>query len=324
MECCYKPKQEKQLHVCVGQNTDDPLKDVRRTAGSSELTHSAGACRSRSGAGPQTRQNQKVVLLFLCVALCNRRPELTLLLLVSVIYFNPHLRHKFEYYFGQSTIIISQLKMPTVGIPACSLTTQAVGAALLHQFARDRFIEAGVEDRFLRDAELNLENLTTDLILLHNENGSPDQSILEESYDNSCSSDRMSDQSTLVHETSTCGSLTSNLSTATVVSPTINQNGTNTNDDQFHSMAETTTNSNGHPGDGTMYHSMRSGLSQPTNSLDQLSSTSLMSVYGRELRLIAEEFARSRQRQVVKDQASKVRKWVSLLIEANFRLSIDI
>lgn len=54
--------------------------------------------------------------------------------------------------------------MPTEAVQPSLQNTQAVGAALLHQFARERFIEAGVNEELIDEAEtLEDINQITDL-----------------------------------------------------------------------------------------------------------------------------------------------------------------
>ena len=65
--------------------------------------------------------------------------------------------------------------MPTIGSQPSLRATQAVGAVLLHQFARERFLEAGLDENLILEAEdrEHLDDLTTTLVESNgNSNGS--------------------------------------------------------------------------------------------------------------------------------------------------------
>lgn len=50
--------------------------------------------------------------------------------------------------------------MPTIGIQPSLKSTQAIGAVLLHQFARDRFSDAGIDPGLIKEAEEESDELT--------------------------------------------------------------------------------------------------------------------------------------------------------------------
>lgn len=183
--------------------------------------------------------------------------------------------------------------MPTVAIQPTLRNTQAVGAALLHQFARERFAEAGLNEEFIQAAENmeEIDQLTVDLV--------PDESVLNMS--------RESSTSTLKNDSLGTTSMDQDTSQWT-------QNGHNNTTfgaDQYHStIGETTTEGET---DNTVYHSMNAGRLR-ASSLDKMQSLPAMSTYGRELRKIADEFAKSRQRQILKEKANLVSKQRSSML----------
>lgn len=143
--------------------------------------------------------------------------------------------------------------MPTVAIQPTLKNTQAVGAALLHQFARERFVEAGLNQELIHQAE-NLEDI--------------DQ----------LTSELVSDENSVINNNSVL----------------------NTTEES--SFGETSS-TNGI--DNTVYLSMDAG--KTNSSLDRMQSLPVMASYGRELRKIAEEFTRSRERQKLKERANQVK-----------------
>lgn len=171
--------------------------------------------------------------------------------------------------------------MPTIGTQPSLQTTRAVGALLLHQFARERFDQAGVDDNLIREAEemIHLDDLTTALI----------QEDLESRETNG----------------------TDSFSATNISAQNSDQNGTL--EEQYQSITDESsppaTNSN----DRTIYHSMLNASHNSTTlssildrTLQSSSASSSMASYGRELRKIAEEFEKSPLRQIVKQRANQV------------------
>lgn len=81
--------------------------------------------------------------------------------------------------------------MPTIGIQPSLKSTQAIGAVLLHQFARDRFSEAGIDPTLIKEAEEESDELTAILRRESNTtrdaNASSDRSVYHSlSEDNDC------------------------------------------------------------------------------------------------------------------------------------------
>lgn len=193
--------------------------------------------------------------------------------------------------------------MPTIALPPNPLTTQEVGAALLHQFTRDRFLEAGLNEELLQEAE---ENLDAELILLSDDptnelttntaqrHSSRMTASFSSNNDSHSSDGPLSSTQRLPNNTSTDDQYLSLINH----SGSLNLSGDNVNNTTSETLVEAAN-------DGTTYHSINTNRSTKT-SLDRLQSSSIMVVYGRELRQIAEEFARSRQRQTVRDQADGV------------------
>lgn len=173
--------------------------------------------------------------------------------------------------------------MPTVASQPSLRSTQAIGAVLLHQFAKERFAAAGINGKLIEEAEHleNLDHLTASL--LQDEEDSKDTDITD-----------ISQTSTLVNETSSEQNTTQQST----------QNNQNDNSsiagDHYHSIAESTT-----ANDNTVYHSMNAGRGTPQKLRPNSDELQLAS-YGQQLRLIAEEFERTRMRQVVKDKACGV------------------
>lgn len=207
--------------------------------------------------------------------------------------------------------------MPTIGIQPNPLSTHAVGAALLHQFALDRFREAGLTEDLIQEAEENLDPQTSELLSLPNEPNETDRSINTSgrqndltssfSYNNDSQNLEGPLNSTQKPNTSAEDQYLSIRSNSNI--PTANGADTSTNE-----ILSSTIN-NG-MNNNTEYHSINASR-LAKSGLDRLQSSSIMIVYGRELRQIAEEFARSRQRQTVREQANGV----SLQIFRSFRVS---
>lgn len=198
--------------------------------------------------------------------------------------------------------------MPTIAVPPNPLTTHAVGAALLHQFTRDRFLEAGLNEELIQEAEESLDAQTTGLILSSEEpptNGCTANTAAQRHSRRMTASFSSNNDS---HNTSD-GPLSStqrlpNTSTDDQYlslmnhSGSLNLSGDNVNNTTSETVVEA-------ENDRTLYHSIDASRLIKT-SLDRLETSSVMVGYGRELRLIAEEFARSRQRQTVREQANGV------------------
>lgn len=198
--------------------------------------------------------------------------------------------------------------MPTVGMQPSLRNTQAVGAALLHQFARERFLEAGVDENLIREAETieHVDYLATSLL---QEEGQEDSLVDEHeksSSNNNHNSNGDSSQTDVasIRETSSWSDISTVTSSQEDDTTTITQDNSR---NQFYSIAEssnvTTTN------DETIYHSINRGRTVTTN-LDRLQSTPLAVRYGRELKKIAEEFEKSRERQFIRQEAEKVSSFI--------------
>lgn len=199
-------------------------------------------------------------------------------------------------------------KMPTIGSQPSLKSTQAVGAVLLHQFARQRFLEAGLDEDIIREAE-NLEDLDILTSGLLNDS----TTTVNSTSMNGCKLDNNNKtandtSSTIILNNSTTSTTVHNNSAASTIheSTLINNEANSTaGAEQFHSMAETSTATNN--ADHTMYHSMHHTESNNvTSTLDKLQSSSLMASYGRELRRIADEFEKTRERQIIKERANQV------------------
>lgn len=231
----------------------------------------------------------------------------------------------FELPFNIST------KMPTLGSQPSLKSTQAVGAVLLHQFARQRFLEAGLDEDIIREAE-NLEDLDILTSELLNEsttstsinntsashsvngckaNGHADSSTRTDTTNDTTASTIVLNNSTasttVLNNSTTSTSVHNNSAASSHDSTTLenNNNSTGLGAEHFHSMAETSTASSNNPADHTMYHSMHTG-NNVTSTLDKLQSSTLMAGYGRELRRIADEFEKTRERQIIKERANQV------------------
>lgn len=232
--------------------------------------------------------------------------------------------------------------MPTVGYRPSLETTQAVGAVLLHQFARDRFLRAGVNDSLIREAECqeHIDELVTQTLLndTQQQNGCNNNTFNAASQnDQSFGGDQYSKNSNnLTAGVETSSYTDSNVSNvATYASSVINHNSSSTlnatlqsepQEQTYHSIQDqslngtTVTNAttNGH--DRTLYHSVvNTSTATTTNeSQNNISTTSTsttferiqsspnVSRYGEELRRIAEEFERSSLREMVRNRANQV------------------
>lgn len=219
--------------------------------------------------------------------------------------------------------------MPTIGSQPSLKSTQAIGAVLLHQFARERFLEAGLRngEDIIREAESikDLDILTSELLtdstnisLNSCSNKSANETASTIIHNNSTASTTVhnnSTASTTVHNNSTASTTIHNNSSASLNNSNVNSRGDqstmledNTTGcvEQFHSMAETSTVTNNGV-DQTMYHSMHTGTDHVSSPLDKLQSSSVLAGYGRELRRIADEFEKTRERQIIKERANQVK-----------------
>lgn len=162
--------------------------------------------------------------------------------------------------------------MPTIAKKPTLKSTQAVGAILFRQLARERFLEAGLDDRLIKEAEAveHVDDLTAVLL----EDDDHDTSTISNQGDMSRESSHNLDNS---------------------------GGGGGDNTALYHSVAESSI-ANGN--DTTVYHSMNAGRS--TSVADRVTSMPSMASYGREFRRLAEEFERDRLRQTVKSRADQV------------------
>lgn len=192
--------------------------------------------------------------------------------------------------------MILNIKMPTIGIQPSLATTQAVAAVLMHQFARERFLEAGLSEDILREAEAreDVDSITSNLLLNTSANTSgheaADISNLSEvsSHANGSHSDRNS---------------TNPLQTSQLEY---------SSGEQFHSMAESSCGN-----DRTIYHSMNAGRPLMSN-IDRVQMLHSTSTYGQELRRIAEDFEKSQLRQDIKRKAEQVSRSTQTLCDLSY------
>jgi len=176
--------------------------------------------------------------------------------------------------------------MPTVASQPSLRTTQAVGAFLLHQFARERFQEAGINDDLIQQAESmeSLDHLTASF--LQDEENSKSM--------NSSGASDLSEAPTLVNDTANC--------CLNTTGQDHNRGGDESNGpERYHSILSSTLATN----DNTMYHSMNAEHGAQA-SLSHAERLPKMALYGRELRLIAEAFEKTRERRTVKERADQV------------------
>lgn len=167
--------------------------------------------------------------------------------------------------------------MPTIGIQPSLTSTKAIGAVLLHQFARDRFSQADIDQSLITkaEAEEHLDDLAASLL-----------------HDN-----KDSTQSEIINTTT---NTSFNLSSGSV-----QEDVTKYNTFANSTNANSTIN-------GTVYHSLNTG-DDTLSPLDELQSLPTFASYGQELRKIAEEFERDRLRHLVKKRAEQVRPSLILL-----------
>lgn len=206
-------------------------------------------------------------------------------------------------------IHIRQLTMPTLATQPSLQSTQLVGAVLMHQFFKDRFTEAGISEELIREAE-EKENLNHLVCSTINENEADDTTTTN----TSSFSDISATENSVINSTSNLSKVSTTIinDSQTEQDVTTNSNNRSTRDDisnaQYHSIAESI-NCN----DNTLYHSINGGGGDPEPdahpgaiNLETLQSSPAMKYYGRQLRLLAEEFEKDRKRLIVKDHANKV------------------
>lgn len=168
--------------------------------------------------------------------------------------------------------------MPTVACQPSLEWTQAVGAILMHQFARERFMEAGLGRELIQEAgtQENLDEIVSVLI-------------------NDC--DHNSHHETTTH--SQVSRLMDASSTSDDSFSSLNPTDVS-EDDRSQSMNSTN--------DRTIYHSMNKSP-QPqdsTSKLEELIKDPKWKHMGRQLKQIAEEFERDPKRRTVRENANKV------------------
>lgn len=157
--------------------------------------------------------------------------------------------------------------MPTSASQPSLKDTQLVGAVLMHQFALDRFKRENKDERLIQEA-------------IH-------ESIINCQPTNDTS--RVADLSANSEQDN-------NTSTDNA-----NQSGQN---DESNVHYQSTTESVNCRGDETVYQSFSADALNNSFNIEQPSSK--MAQYGRQLRLLAEEFERDRKRKQVREQADQV------------------
>lgn len=206
--------------------------------------------------------------------------------------------------------------MPTIGYRPTLETTQAVGALLLHQFARDQFLHAGVNEDLIREAECreHVDELVSQTLLTDGDYCSHDMTTQFDTepacqhpnYSSSMNESNISDEKFNASNAATRNSsvLSSTLSETLLSDP---------QEQTYHSLQEHslngTTATSGH--DKTLYHSVanssaNNGPGVSTSTFDRLRSSPNVTLYGDELRRIAMEFERSSLREMVRNRANQV------------------
>lgn len=175
--------------------------------------------------------------------------------------------------------------MPTVASKPTLESTRAVGAVLWDQFARDRLRMAGMSDNLVTEAERTDAEKYED----------------NESYQSSqivCS-----DTSNINHPANTCSTPVRNESFSNG-NESADVNSTTTSRQNEADLYQSVTESI-QEGDRTVYHSMSNESHDPL-PINTSQAMPIMASYGKELRRIAEEFERTRERQLLKERANKV------------------
>lgn len=166
--------------------------------------------------------------------------------------------------------------MPTLASQPSLKNTQAVGAILLHQFARERFLEAGINENLIDEAE-NQENV--ERLFRDDEDDIDEKSQLDTSKTSTSDLEHVNESTNHNNQTST----------------------NNSTGDQYQSYANFSTNSH----ENTVWHSIDDASLEEQSKRDRLQASVLAS-YGRELRKLADEFEKTRFRREVKDKAEEV------------------
>uniref|UniRef100_A0A6G1SKJ1 Apoptosis regulator BAX n=1 Tax=Aceria tosichella TaxID=561515 RepID=A0A6G1SKJ1_9ACAR len=235
--------------------------------------------------------------------------------------------------------------MPTCASRPSLEETQAVGAILLHQFARERFLNAGIDENLICEAEdrAHLDALASKVLYEECEASSGDTTTFStranETQPNNNTSSLSNGNGTASRADlggDNEGNQRNNRSHGLPVSGTPsgyhkeltntilqgnNNNTTVRNDDDhhhghhhdrpselFHSINESVTLVP-QQADGTLYQSMNNSTSNPPASsspFERLQASPCLASYGRELRKIADEFEKTRLRGVVKEKAGGV------------------
>lgn len=196
--------------------------------------------------------------------------------------------------------------MPTIAITPSLEATQAVGALLLHQFARERFSEEGIDESLILQAEYTVPdiNVLVSTLLHENENNDTTSCNL---HDETNQPGNTSNGHINETRTANGGDDTNQSSFST----SVNNTTARTNDgpsELFHSIAESTGNGTPQKADKTLYHSMNASETQALGSpFEQLQASPSFASLGRELRRVADEFANSPGRVKVKDLAESVK-----------------
>uniref|UniRef100_A0A6G1SDH3 Apoptosis regulator BAX n=1 Tax=Aceria tosichella TaxID=561515 RepID=A0A6G1SDH3_9ACAR len=226
--------------------------------------------------------------------------------------------------------------MPTIATRPSLEATQAVGALLLHQFTRERFLEAGIDESLIREAEEmeQINSLASTLLeeeeslVDHNSNNNDSHVTNNETINNTTRSE-IGNRSTYHQGDETITSSqhvndtrneTGNTSfqTSANYSTVRADGGDRSGQELFHSMAADSSSTSVNGGtpqrtvDRSVYHSMNvsspnvaSGVSP--SPFERLQASPCFASYGRELRRIAEEFEKSQLRENVKQQAGRVK-----------------
>lgn len=236
--------------------------------------------------------------------------------------------------------------MPTVASQPSLRSTQAVGAILLHQFARERFLEAGIDENLIQEAESqeDVEHLADSLLqddideesntntsktstsnstfvnlggTDNNQNGTNNNSQMDDQYQSVFAEVSMDSRINRSETTDADSTLTNEISadhSSMSQRKNYSSNGTFEANDRYQSVIDSSSNSHGN----TVWHSINASRSNPSK-LDRLQSLPLMASYGRELRKLADEFERSRYRKTVKAKAEEVS-----MIVIEFRFDVQM
>ena len=240
--------------------------------------------------------------------------------------------------------------MPTSASRPTLEATQAVGAILLHQFARERFLNAGIDESLICEAEdreqlnalantlLREEGDLTNDTSCHTQNEPHNLSGQSSCNGTTCQADEQTTREMsshlidgLSHNNSHTTNNDTNNSTSFQTSAnntTLRSEGDGQQADRpselFHSINETgSVNGTPQRSDRTIYHSMNASSPNAAGSpFERLQTAPCLASYGRELRRIADEFEKTRLREIVKERAGEVNllditreKFVQLLEE---------